>query len=86
MGELEIVGRGRTADVYALDGARVLRRYREGGDATREAEVMTRLARCGYPVPEVLGAEGSDWETAEEGGAPGLDHAMSALILAEVAV
>ncbi|WP_159041912.1 phosphotransferase [Streptomyces aureus] len=60
--ELEIVGWGRTADVYALpgEGAWVLRRYRNGDDATREARLMTRLARQGYPVPAVLRAEGSD--------------------------
>ncbi|MER5966951.1 phosphotransferase [Streptomyces sp. NPDC002057] len=153
MDELEIIGRGRTADVYALpgDGAWVLRRYRDGDDATREAELMTRLARQGYPVPAVLRAEGPDlvmerltgpslldallsgtvepepagalvagllarlhalpgtppahldlhpgnvvltdrgpvvidWQTAEEGHPAGLDHAMSALMLAEVAV
>ncbi|MFD8974484.1 MULTISPECIES: phosphotransferase [unclassified Streptomyces] len=153
MGELEIIGRGRTADVFAVpgDGTRVLRRNRNGADATREAEVMERLARQDYPVPAVFHAEGPDlvmerlagpslldallsgayepepageliaelltrlhalpdappahldlhpgnvvltdrgpvvidWETAEEGLPPGLDHAMSALILAEVAV
>ncbi|MFF3842484.1 phosphotransferase [Streptomyces sp. NPDC001930] len=152
--ELEIIGWGRTADVYALPGddAWVLRRNRDGGGTAREAEVMTRLARQGYPVPAVLRAEGPDlvmerlagpslldallagtyepepagaliaellarlhalpgsppahldlhpgnvlltadrgpvvidWETAEEGHPPGLDHAMSALLLAEVAV
>ncbi|MFB7592939.1 phosphotransferase [Streptomyces sp. NPDC056169] len=148
---MKIIGQGRTADVYALDGTRVLRRYRGGDDATREAEVMRRLAGHGYPVPAVLRAEGTDlvmehlagpslldalldgtyepepageliaelltrlhalpgtrllhldlhpgnvivtaargpvvidWQTAEE-GRPGLDCAMSALILAEVAV
>ncbi|MCX4981292.1 phosphotransferase [Streptomyces sp. NBC_00572] len=154
MDELEIVGRGRTADVYVLpgDGTRVLRRYRDGSDATREADLMARLALQGYPVPAVLRAEGPDlvmerlsgpslldalldgtyapepagaliaellatlhalpgtppthldlhpgnvilttdrgpvvidWQTAEEGRPPGLDHAMSALLLAEVAV
>ncbi|MET7758454.1 phosphotransferase [Streptomyces sp. NPDC005389] len=152
--ELEIIGWGRAADVYALPGddAWVLRRNRDGRDTAREAEVMTRLARQGYPVPAVLRAEGPDlvmerlagpslldallagtyepepagaliaellarlhalpgpppahldlhpgnvllttdrgpvvidWETAEEGHPPGLDHAMSALLLAEVAV
>ncbi|MFB6626724.1 phosphotransferase [Streptomyces sp. NPDC056374] len=152
--ELEIIGWGRAADVYALPGddAWVLRRNRDGGDTAREAEVMARLARQGYPVPAVLRAEGPDlvmerlagpslldallagayepepaglliaellaglhalpgsppshldlhpgnvlltagrgpvvidWETAEEGHPPGLDHAMSALLLAEVAV
>ncbi|KOG31685.1 MULTISPECIES: phosphotransferase [Streptomyces] len=148
---MKIIGQGRTADVYALDEARVLRRYRDGDDATREAGVMTRLADHGYPVPAVIRAEGPDlvmerlagpsllealldgtyepepageliaelltrlhglpgsrllhldlhpgnvvltasagpvvidWQTAEE-GPPGLDCAMSALILAEVAV
>ncbi|MEU7073650.1 phosphotransferase [Streptomyces narbonensis] len=148
---MKIIGQGRTADVYALDETRVLRRYRDGDDATREAGVMTRLAGHGYPVPAVVRAEGPDlvmerlagpslldalldgtyeperaghliaelltrlhglpgsrllhldlhpgnvvltasagpvvidWQTAEE-GPPGLDCAMSALILAEVAV
>ncbi|ALO08862.1 hypothetical protein AQF52_3268 [Streptomyces venezuelae] len=148
---MKIIGQGRTADVYALDGERVLRRYRDGDDATREARVMARLAGRGYPVPAVLDAEGPDlvmerltgpslldalldgsyepepagellaelltrlhalpdtrlahldlhpgnvvltaargpvvidWQTAEE-APPGLDCAMSALILAEVAV
>ncbi|GHG36238.1 phosphotransferase [Streptomyces zaomyceticus] len=153
MDELEIVGRGRTADVYALPGdARwVLRRCRDGGDTTREGKLMIRLAEQGYPVPAVRRAEGPDlvmerltgptlldaliagtyepgpagaliaellaglhalpgappshldlhpgnvvltdrgpvvidWETAEEGHPPGLDHAMSALLLAEVAL
>ncbi|WP_426403666.1 phosphotransferase [Streptomyces sp. R-07] len=149
---MEIIGQGRTADVHALDEERVLRRYRDGGDATREATVMARLADQGYPVPAVLHADGPDlvmerltgpslldallagtyepepagalladllarlhalpgggvvhldlhpgnvilteargpvvidWQTAEEGRPPGLDRAMSALILAEVAV
>ncbi|MFF0479270.1 phosphotransferase [Streptomyces sp. NPDC004284] len=149
---MEIIGQGRTADVHALDEGRVLRRYRDGWDATREAVVMTRLADRGYPVPAVLHAEGTDlvmerltgpslmdalltgayepgpageliadllsrlhalpgdgvvhldlhpgnviltaargpvvidWQTAEEGSPPGLDCAMSALILAEAAV
>ncbi|WP_225803356.1 phosphotransferase [Streptomyces sp. NK15101] len=149
---MEIIGQGRTADVHALDEERVLRRYRDGGDATREAAVMARLADRGYPVPAVLHARGPDlvmerlagpslldalltgayepepageliadlldrlhalpgdgvvhldlhpgnvvltadrgpvvidWQTAEEGTPPGLDRAVSALILAEVAV
>ncbi|MFD6360045.1 phosphotransferase [Streptomyces roseolus] len=147
-----LVGRGRSADVYATDdGAWVLRSYRDGGDTAREAALMVRLAEAGYPVPAVRGAAGPDlvlerlrgpsltegllagayepeaagallaglldrlhalpgrvvhldlhpgnvvlaedrgpvvidWRTAEEGAEPGLDRAMSALILAEVAV
>ncbi|MEV6753738.1 phosphotransferase [Streptomyces sp. NPDC051214] len=156
-----LLGSGRTADVFALDDTWVLRRYRDGADATDEAAVMTYLSEHGYPVPRVRPAEPGapstdlvmgrlvgptmaeaamrgaitpeeaavilarllhtlhalparsstsptdhvlhldlhpenviltpegpvviDWTTSEE-GAPGLDWAMSALILAEVAV
>ncbi|NRQ35758.1 phosphotransferase [Nonomuraea sp. NN258] len=54
----ELVGSGRSADVYAIDGERVLRRYRDGGDAAREAAVMAHLAGHGYPVPEVFPGAG----------------------------
>ncbi|MEU3738904.1 phosphotransferase [Streptomyces sp. NPDC032198] len=156
-----LLGSGRTADVFALDDTWVLRRYRDGTDATEEAAVMAYLSEHGYPVPPVrpaapgsphtdlvmgrltgptmaeaamrgvltpeeaavilarllqtlhalparsstspadrvlhldlhpenviLTPEGPvviDWSTTEE-GPPGLDWAMSALILAEVAV
>lgn len=50
---MELLGRGRTADVYALDDAWVLRRYRDGLDARGEAAVMTYVRAHGYPVPRV---------------------------------
>ncbi|MYW69004.1 phosphotransferase [Streptomyces sp. SID8379] len=151
-----LLGSGRTADVYALDDAWVLRRYRAGWDTGREADVMAYVHGHGYPAPRVrsdpdlppgdlvmerldgptqaeaalrgdLSPAGAghelalllralhalpprpcghvlhldlhpenvirtargpvviDWANAEE-GAPALDWAMSALILAEVAV
>jgi aminoglycoside phosphotransferase (APT) family kinase protein len=49
----ELVGSGRSADVYAIGGDRVLRRYRVAADATREAAVMAHVARHGFPVPDV---------------------------------
>ncbi|MFG3350293.1 phosphotransferase [Streptomyces sp. NPDC048018] len=49
----ELIGAGRTADVFALDEDRVVRRYRNGEDATGEAVVMAYLAEHGYPVPAV---------------------------------
>ncbi|MFE5792270.1 phosphotransferase [Streptomyces sp. NPDC056503] len=49
----ELIGAGRTADVFALDEDRVVRRYRDGEDATGEVVVMTYLAEHGYPVPAV---------------------------------
>ncbi|GAA3577261.1 phosphotransferase [Nonomuraea rosea] len=49
----ELLGSGRSADVYAIGGGRVLRRYRVAMDARREAAVMAYVAGHGYPVPEV---------------------------------
>jgi|UniRef100_A0AAU3HUB5 aminoglycoside phosphotransferase (APT) family kinase protein len=153
-----LLGSGRSADVYEIDEAWVLRRDRAGwGDATAEAAVMQHVRSHGYPVPGVRAATGGDlvmerlsgptmleafgqgllsaqeagltlarllrklhvvparlsadpavrvlhldlhpdnvmltpdgpkvidWSNAEE-GAPGLDWAMSAVILAQVAV
>lgn len=60
MGELELLGTGRDADVFRLDGDRVLRRYRDGGEAAAEAEIMAFVAGHGYPVPVVYDVDGSD--------------------------
>ncbi|MGW4896444.1 phosphotransferase [Kitasatospora sp. NPDC004240] len=51
----ELIGTGRTADVYALGDDRVLRCYRDlaHGDPAEEAAVMAHLARYDYPVPAV---------------------------------
>ncbi|NEB01173.1 phosphotransferase [Streptomyces sp. SID13726] len=49
----ELLGSGRSADVFAIDDHWVLRRYRDGGDAVAEAVVMAHVAGHGYPVPRV---------------------------------
>ncbi|MFD4140321.1 phosphotransferase [Streptomyces sp. NPDC058572] len=49
----ELLGSGRTADVFAIDDRWVLRQYRDGGDAAPEAAVMSYLADHGYPVPRL---------------------------------
>lgn len=51
---------GREADVFALDDGRVLRRYRDGSDATREAGVMAYVRDHGFPVPAIHSAEGPE--------------------------
>ena len=51
---------GTSADVYALDDHRVLRRYREGRDAGPEVELLRHVRQHAYPAPEVLDAAGSD--------------------------
>lgn len=49
----ELLGAGRTADVYALDENWALRRNRDGLDATHEWAVMSYLSAHGYPVPRL---------------------------------
>ena len=56
----ELIGSGRAADVYALGAERVLRRYRTPYSCAAEAALMRYLRATGYPVPEVLGADGPD--------------------------
>jgi aminoglycoside phosphotransferase (APT) family kinase protein len=51
---------GTTADLYLLDDDRVLRRYREQHDLSREVAIMRHLGGHGFPVPEVHAAEGLD--------------------------
>ncbi|AKJ13487.1 phosphotransferase enzyme family protein [Streptomyces incarnatus] len=49
-----LLGSGRSADVYEVDEAWVLRRDREGwGDAAAEGAVMAYVRRHGYPAPLV---------------------------------
>lgn len=51
---------GASADVYALDEERVLRRYREGRDAAPEVELLRHVRAHDFPAPDVLDAHGSD--------------------------
>ena len=79
---VELIARGRTADVFALDGNRVLRRYRDGGDTALEAAIMRHVAGSGYPVPRVHEAHGADLVLERVQGPTLLD----ALVCGEVAV
>ncbi|MFD6285842.1 phosphotransferase [Streptomyces sp. NPDC060205] len=60
----ELLGSGRSADVFAIDDHWVLRRYRDGGGVTTEAVVMAYLAEHGYPVPRLRDPEGAGHCTA----------------------
>lgn len=58
---MELIARGRDADVFALDESRVLRRYRhEGRPTDLESRLMTHLTACGYPVPKVYEVTDTD--------------------------
>lgn len=63
-----LIGSGRAADVYELDGARVLRRYRIKADVEHEARLMHYLWSAGFPVPEVYDADGTDMIMARLAG------------------
>ena len=58
--DLELLGTGRSADVYAAGEDRVLRRYRPDIDSAHEARFMQLARGLGYPVPEVFSASGRD--------------------------
>jgi aminoglycoside phosphotransferase (APT) family kinase protein len=47
-----MVGTGRSADVFAHDRGKVLRRYRAPRDTEREVAAMRHARSHGYPVPE----------------------------------
>lgn len=56
----ELIGAGRSADVYAHGTGLVLRRYRAPHDTLREAAVMQYVHDRGFPVPTVVESSGSD--------------------------
>jgi hypothetical protein len=51
---VKLIAAGRASDIFDLGNGRVLRRFKGGGDAEREALVMRHARGCGYPVPAVL--------------------------------
>lgn len=55
-----VLASGAFADVYAIDDARVLRRYRSGRDAGGEVELLNHVVAHGYPAPRVIEAHGPD--------------------------
>ncbi|GAA2543780.1 phosphotransferase [Winogradskya consettensis] len=55
-----LLASGREADVFEIDQARVLRRYRRDADVNAEAAAMRHVAGLGFPVPEVFSASGGD--------------------------
>lgn len=59
----ELLGVGRSAAVYAIDGDRVLRRYRTPLNVRREAAVMVYVAAHGFPVPDVYPDAGGELST-----------------------
>ncbi len=57
---MELLARGRTAEVYVVDDDWVLRRYLVDRDPGSEAAVMAYVAAHGVPVPVVRSVDGPD--------------------------
>ena len=55
---MRLLASGRASDVFDLGDGRVLRRFKAGGNAHREALVMRHARSRGYPVPQVLEVRG----------------------------
>ncbi|MFL5928961.1 MAG: hypothetical protein ACJ77E_18690 [Gaiellaceae bacterium] len=49
----DVLAAGRASEIVDLRDGWVLRRFKRGGDPAKEAEVMMRARRSGYPVPRV---------------------------------
>ncbi|GAA2473918.1 phosphotransferase [Winogradskya humida] len=83
-----LLASGREADVFEIDGTRVLRRYRRDADVTAEAEAMRYVGALDYPVPEVHSASGIDMVLERLDGptmaTSGLPPAECASILADL--
>jgi aminoglycoside phosphotransferase (APT) family kinase protein len=56
----ELIGSGRSADVYAYGDGHVLRRYRTARDTEREAAAMEHARSHGYPVPAAQAISDTD--------------------------
>jgi aminoglycoside phosphotransferase (APT) family kinase protein len=81
----DVLASGRDADVFALDEWRVLRRYRDGGDVSVEAAVMSHVSAAGFPVPQVHAAEGPDLVMERVDGPTMLEAFMTGELVAGVA-
>jgi tRNA A-37 threonylcarbamoyl transferase component Bud32 len=55
-----LLARGEDADVFAIDEARVLRRYRHRAVPEREVAIMRYVRDRGYSAPRVLDVSGPD--------------------------
>jgi len=51
---VQVLAEGRASEILELGNGRVLRRFKAGGNPTREAEIMEHAGAHGFPVPGVL--------------------------------
>ncbi|MEU7939981.1 phosphotransferase [Microbispora bryophytorum] len=80
-----LLASGRTADVFAIDNAWVLRRYRDGGDTSAEAAVMSYVRSQDYPAPRVGRSVGADLVMERLSGSTMVEAAQQGRITPEEA-
>jgi aminoglycoside phosphotransferase (APT) family kinase protein len=80
--DAEPIAFGRDADIYAIDDAWVLRRYRDGHPVRDEADYMRHCATFGYPVPAVREIDGADMVIERLAGPTIGDAAMAGTLTA----
>lgn len=57
---LALLAVGATADIFAVDDERVLRRYRDLRDASTEAALMRHVVENGFPAPALYSSNGAE--------------------------
>ncbi|WP_448630950.1 hypothetical protein [Cellulomonas soli] len=65
-----VVASGAFADVYAIDEARVLRRYRSGRDASGEVQLLAHVVAHGFPAPGCSRRTAPTWSWSACTGRP----------------
>ncbi|MDX6307638.1 MAG: hypothetical protein QOI06_684 [Nocardioidaceae bacterium] len=75
---MELIASGREADVFVIDGNRILRRVRNRDTSCeREAAMMEWVRRQGYPVPQVFSVAGPDMVLQRVDGPTMVDSLLS---------
>ncbi len=70
----DLIGSGRSADIYHCGDGRVLRRRRNGSIPEAEKVVMRAVRAAGFPVPQVFDVNGSDMTMDRIEGIDFLSH------------
>ena len=71
---MRLLAAGRASEVYDLGNGTVLRRFKTGGDAAREALAMQHVRAHGFPVPRVLEVRPEELVLERIGGPTMLSH------------
>ncbi len=74
---MKLIGNGRDGEVFDLGNGTVLRRFQNGRSQESEAKLIRHVRASGFPVPEVVSADGSDMEMDKIDGPTMLNDATT---------